>query len=167
MYRSDRGSIGCRLECRGRRDMLFGMSETPARHEQSPPAGRRMLLALVGFLLQFAGPALYTTMLSIPWARSSGAPAFALMIVGVAMGFLALRRDRRLRVKVVAAANVVLLATFTFALFWLAKLPQPTSFARLETAPDFVLPNESGTPTTLSKAYATGPVLLVFYRGHW
>jgi peroxiredoxin len=38
---------------------------------------------------------------------------------------------------------------------------------RLGSAPDFTLPDHSGTPVSLSETLREGPVLLVFYRGHW
>ena len=36
-----------------------------------------------------------------------------------------------------------------------------------DAAPDFTLPNVRGTPVTLSKLLARGPVALTFYRGGW
>jgi hypothetical protein len=45
-----------------------------------------------------------------------------------------------------------------------------TREARLATsapAPDFTLASHTGAPVTLTSALANGPVVLVFYRGHW
>lgn len=39
--------------------------------------------------------------------------------------------------------------------------------ATLAQAPDFSLPDESGKPVSLTELRRRGPVLLVFYRGHW
>jgi peroxiredoxin len=36
-----------------------------------------------------------------------------------------------------------------------------------ETAPDFELPDSSGSPRRLSDLCAAGPLVLIFYRGHW
>jgi peroxiredoxin len=36
-----------------------------------------------------------------------------------------------------------------------------------EIAPDFVLPDSTGAPQRLSDLVATGPRVLIFYRGHW
>ena len=36
-----------------------------------------------------------------------------------------------------------------------------------QQAPDFSLPNASGQPVSLATLLATGPVVLVFYRGNW
>ena len=35
------------------------------------------------------------------------------------------------------------------------------------TAPDFVLPRAGGGSSALAQARAQGPVVIVFYRGHW
>jgi len=40
--------------------------------------------------------------------------------------------------------------------------PQPG-----ETAPDFELPDSTGTPRQLSELCASSPLVLLFYRGHW
>ncbi len=37
----------------------------------------------------------------------------------------------------------------------------------MDTAIDFELPDQSGSPWRLAEALARGPVLLVFYRGDW
>lgn len=34
-------------------------------------------------------------------------------------------------------------------------------------APDFTLPDATGTPRTLADLCAERPLVLVFYRGHW
>ncbi len=36
-----------------------------------------------------------------------------------------------------------------------------------EIAPDFELPDSTGTPQRLSELCAANPLVLVFYRGHW
>jgi peroxiredoxin len=36
-----------------------------------------------------------------------------------------------------------------------------------DRAPLFTLPNQKGTPRTLSECLAKGPVLLGFHRGTW
>jgi thioredoxin-dependent peroxiredoxin len=44
----------------------------------------------------------------------------------------------------------------------MAKLP-----ATGEAAPDFELPESTGASRRLSELVAEGPVVLLFYRGHW
>ncbi len=34
-------------------------------------------------------------------------------------------------------------------------------------APDFILPNQSGQPVSLTALRARGPIVLSFYRGRW
>jgi peroxiredoxin len=48
------------------------------------------------------------------------------------------------------------------------KLPAVGQVAMAaDVLPDFTLPNQEGHPVTLSSFRGKGPVLLVFYRGHW
>jgi cytochrome oxidase Cu insertion factor (SCO1/SenC/PrrC family) len=50
---------------------------------------------------------------------------------------------------------------------WKMKLPKPqSSFANLQTAPDFTLNDQDGKPFTLSSLRGSR-VVLVFYRGYW
>jgi peroxiredoxin len=44
----------------------------------------------------------------------------------------------------------------------MAKLP-----AAGELAPDFELPDSMGAPRRLPQLVAEGPLVLLFYRGHW
>jgi len=34
-------------------------------------------------------------------------------------------------------------------------------------APDFTLPDSTGTPRSLRALVASGPLVLLFFRGHW
>ena len=36
-----------------------------------------------------------------------------------------------------------------------------------QQVPDFELPDSTGTPRQLSELAAGGPLVLLFYRGHW
>jgi peroxiredoxin len=36
-----------------------------------------------------------------------------------------------------------------------------------EYAPDFVLPDSTGAPRSLRSLVAEGPLVLLFFRGHW
>jgi peroxiredoxin len=36
-----------------------------------------------------------------------------------------------------------------------------------QLAPDFELPDSSGTPQRLSSLASQGPLVLLFYRGYW
>lgn len=41
------------------------------------------------------------------------------------------------------------------------------ALAQAQEAPDFTLPGSPATPTRLADALRRGPVLLLFFRGHW
>lgn len=44
---------------------------------------------------------------------------------------------------------------------------QPRTVEVGEIAPDFYLPDSSGTSRRLSDLVANGPTVVIFYRGHW
>jgi cytochrome oxidase Cu insertion factor (SCO1/SenC/PrrC family) len=96
--------------------------------------------------------------------RASGATAWMMLASALFLGLTAAWRDRRRWVRVVAGLEVACGALALWAFFGLAKLP---AAAAPEEAPDFTLPDQDGRPVTLSAELARGPVLLVFFRGHW
>ncbi|HET6204282.1 MAG TPA: hypothetical protein VFI25_15930 [Planctomycetota bacterium] len=144
------------------------MSEplTPLVDPLAAPA-RRTRLALASLALTLAGPVLYLLLLGDPVLRSTGAPAFLLMAAGIALGLVASRRDPRPRIRAFLAASSGLTALFAFGFFVLAALPRAASAETLEHAPEFTLPDQEGRPVSLGAARSSGPVLLVFFRGHW
>jgi hypothetical protein len=142
------------------------ITPAPASHAASR-SRRRGWLAILGACTLLAGIPLYALLSDDPLIRSTGWPTFALGAVGALLGLAAAWRDRRRWVNVVAALTCVMLALFAVTFFWLADLPDATPAAQLAVAPDFTLPDQEQRPTVLRDAYAVGPVLLVFYRGHW
>lgn len=133
----------------------------------APAPERATKWAVVGLLLVLLGPLAYRLLLDVPWTRASGAPAFGLMAAGVAAGVVAAQRDRRFWVRGLGVLNIVLLLLFIWVMFGVFALPQAEGVTDLALAPDFTLPDHQGQPVTLSEARASGPVLLVFYRGFW
>jgi len=125
------------------------------------------MIAILGLLLTLAGPITYLFLLDRPMLRATGLLAFGLMGAGVIVGLMAVGRDRRLRVRLAAAANVALLLVFGTFFFFLARLPDAAAFYRLRRVPDFTLPDQEGRPVALRDLRAAGPVLLVVFRGHW
>ncbi|MBU0719554.1 MAG: redoxin domain-containing protein [Planctomycetes bacterium] len=123
--------------------------------------------AFAGLALVFSGPVAYLLFVDNVTMRVTGAPAFGLMAAGSAMGLLGAWRDRRRWVRLICVLNVLLLVGFAYSFIWWAVLPKTPVFASLQTAPDFTLQDHSGQWVTLSEAWSSGPVLLVFYRGHW
>lgn len=140
----------------------------PPRHDAPVTAAtdRRLGLALLGLFLCLSGSIAWTQLMDQPWLRRSGAPAWGLMAAGLLCGLAAARADRRLLVRALAALDALLLALFAWAFFGFAALPA-TPAEELASAPDFTLPDHEGRPVSLSQRLGGGPILLVFYRGHW
>jgi len=125
-------------------------------------------LAISGLALVLAGPISYALLLRVPWVRSTAAPNLALVAVGLALGLIAAVRARHGWPVWLAAGDVLLTLMFVGALFGLFRLPAPSQVPGEQApAPDFTLPDQDGQPVTLSSFRGKGPVLLVFYRGHW
>ncbi len=131
------------------------------------PARSRFAAALLGLLLALLGVPAYLLSMDEPWLRASGAAAFAPMALGTVLAVRAVGRDRGWRVRWLAALTVLVTALWTVAFTWLAALPEAGSVARIERAPDFALRDQDGREVRLHERCAQGPVLLVFFRGHW
>jgi hypothetical protein len=130
-------------------------------------APRRFALALLALAVCLFAPFAWLLTLSSPWLRRSAAVAWAVLAVGVLLGLVAARTDRRLRVRVLAGLDLLVLAGFAWMFaFGLAEPPTPQT-ELLVRAPDFTLPDQESRPVALSAELSRGPVLLVFYRGHW
>ena len=125
-------------------------------------------LAISGLVLVLAGPISYALLLRVPWIRATAAPNLALAAVGLILGVVAAARAGHGWPAWLAAGDVLLTLMFVGVLFGLFRLPTPSKVpADQATAPDFTLPDQDGRPVTLSSFRGKGPVLLVFYRGHW
>lgn len=124
-----------------------------------------LLLVLVGVLGYFV--VVFKLAAWLPAIRNQAMPNWLLVITGLALALLAIRRAPAARFpKVLLAANVALAGFFAGTLYVMPVVPAASGPALGTLAPDFVLPDESGTPVQLSALRGT-PVLLVFYRGHW
>lgn len=124
-------------------------------------------LALVGLLLIVAGAASYMPLLQHAFLRNTGALVWAFMGISLVLSAVAFTRDRRMWVRAVSCFNALLVAFSLASFFVLATLPDEATFAALEEAPDFRLEDHTGQTVSLADSIAAGPVLLVFYRGHW
>jgi len=131
---------------------------------ETPAAPRRTRLALLSLVaLALAGPAWAWT-LDQPFLRSSGLAAWALIALALLLALSAAWRDSRLWVRAIVWLQLAALLFAGWAAFVFARLPETHVPGR---APDFTLPDQDGRPVTLSKELQQGPVLLVFFRGHW
>lgn len=135
-----------------------------ASAQGSTPASRLGWAALV---LAAAGTFAYVALLGVPWSRETGLVAFVPLALAAGLALRAWRGDRRLLARLPAALAWLLAAAFMWVFFVVARLPAPSTFETIARAPDVVLTRAEGARLRLSEAAARGPVLLVFFRGHW
>jgi hypothetical protein len=134
--------------------------------EPVPPSasGRHGVRAAVSLVLLVLAPLSWGWTLDQPFLRSTGLVAWVLLAGALLLAVSAARDDRRWWVRAIAGVQLAALAFSGWAYFVFARMPA----AHLpERAPDFTLPDQDGRPVTLSAELGKGPVLLVFFRGHW
>ena len=127
------------------------------------PARRttRVLLSLVALLL---APFTYWWTIDVPLLRATALGVWTLFGVALFLALDAARNDRRRWVVGVAVLEGAFVL-FSLWAFWFAqRVPAGHPPQR---APDFTLGDQDGRTVTLSAELARGPVLLVFFRGHW
>lgn len=124
----------------------------------------RTLSVVVSVVLLVMAPFSWWWSIDDPVLRSTGFSAWILIAAALALSLSAAWRDRRRWVIGVALLELVALAVFVWAFFVFARLP--ASQLR-SSAPDFTLSDQDHREVTLARELAEGPVLLVFYRGHW
>lgn len=142
--------------------------EVPAPRPERPSgvlATCSLLLVLAGVLGYFV--VVFKLAAWLPSIRNQAMPNWLLVIAGLALALLAIRRAPAARLpQVLLVVNVALAAIFAGTLYVMPVVPAASGPVLGTLAPDFVLPDESGKPVQLSALRGT-PVLLVFYRGHW
>jgi len=134
---------------------------------EAPAPRRRSKLVAAGVLLTVAGPAVYFALLDYPWLRSTAVVPLTMMPAGAVTGVWAATRSRRWWAWLAAGFDVVMLASFAGSMLLLMKVPEATGFEAMSVAPDFTVQDQEGRDFHLADALGHGPVLLVFYRGHW
>jgi hypothetical protein len=120
-----------------------------------------VLFSLVALVL---APLSWWWSIDDPRLRASGVTVWMMLASALYLSISAALRDRRRWIRAVAAAEVGLTLLALWAFFGFARLPESRLPARVA---DFTLRDHLGVPVTLSAELASGPVLLVFYRGHW
>ena len=128
------------------------------------PAARRTALALLSLGVLVLAPFTWLWTLDQPFLRASGLTAWVGIVLALALAFAAARVDRRAWVRAIVFVQLGALALFVWGFFGFARLP---ATAVPQRAVDFTLPDQEGHPVTLASELARGPVLLVFFRGHW
>ena len=122
----------------------------------------RIVFSLVLFVL---GPVSWFMTIDSAELRASGATVWSCYVSGLYLGTTAAWRDRRRWVRLTFAGEVGFVALSLWLFFGLARLPEAQP--EPERAPDFTLTAHDGSEISLASALAQGPVLLVFFRGHW
>lgn len=150
------------------------MDAKPQRETPNDPSVKRALLAsILSILVIVAGAASYVALLDVPSIRKYGTPNLLLMIAGCAIAVRAATMRPRwpgTLASIVALGTTALFVSSTY-LFFGVPAPQQARIDALRAvdadAPTFTLPDQDGNSVTLADYWGKGPVLLVFYRGHW
>jgi len=140
------------------------MSTDSVRPISGSAAPRRTLGAVLSLVALVLAPLAWTWTIDQPFLRSTGVLAWAFILLGLLLALSAARSDRRWWVRAIAGAQLAALAFSCWAFFVFARLPATHV---PERAPDFTLPDQDGRPVSLARELQAGPVLLVFFRGHW
>jgi len=127
---------------------------------------RRGALALFSLVALVLAPLSWFWTIDRPFLRATGTSAWLLLGLALALSLAAAWRDRRAWVRGIAVGQVLASIAALWLFFGLSRLPRTTA-SELVRAPDFTLPDQDGRAVTLSAELARGPVLLVFFRGHW
>ncbi len=138
------------------------------------PSRRSAGLALAGLALGVAGVAGYFVVVThfgaaLPDVRNRAVPDWLAVAVGLVCSLLAVRRatpGRRALAVGLLSANALLAGAFAFVLYDFSAVPAAPGPSVGAPAPDFALRDETGSTRTLAE-FRGGPLLLVFYRGHW
>ena len=131
----------------------------------------------IGFLLFVAVAAAYAPVVErFPVVGDAAWPALLLFLAALALmgrGMVrAFRRPAEYRGRLAGPVLMLLglagTGLFAFSLFYVTRqLPASTGAPHVgEMAPDFRLAGMDGSQVTLA-GLKGGPVLLIFYRGHW
>ncbi len=124
---------------------------------------------LIGTLLAAMGGVSYWLLMDNAWIRSTAVPNIALAASGLILCFWSIIRRRSRGIIAGSAVSVLLGGGFLVSFSVLMSLPKASGTTPQvgDAAPCFTLLNQDGEKVDLSTRLAHGPVLLVFYRGHW
>jgi len=140
---------------------------TPSSAVALRPAPRRGIRVLFSFVALVLAPFSWYWTIDHPALRATGMTAWMMLASALFLALSAAAVDRRWWVRGVAVFQVAAAALFVWLFFGFSRMPDTLLAGELRTAPDFTLPDELGRPVSLAATLARGPVLLVFYRGHW
>ena len=121
--------------------------------------------SLIGLALSLGGPLSYFLLLN---HRPIGALHLFITILGMAMCVWGITKGRNWITISSLCLGLLVGLFYTVSLTVLMRLPPTPEVAhKMDTVPDFTLTNQEGRPIRPSAYKGKGPVLLVFYRGHW
>jgi hypothetical protein len=141
------------------------MNVPTPNHDSTTP--RRFGWALAGLLLGLVSPVFWALTLEHNLLQRTALAMWLAMALGLGLALWTGRGDRRARTRVVAGISVgwTLFAVIGFAV--LTRLPDAQPTGEVAAVADRVVINHLGEPTSISRLLRDGPLLLVFYRGHW
>ncbi len=138
-----------------------------ARIAPAAPARKPVGLLIAASLgCALLAPVAYLSLIDLAWVRSSAMPLFGLLALSLLLTGLALRRARPWWAVAIGVVNFAIAGFFTFAMTFGTVVPAATTPVG-ERFDDLIATDHSGQTLRLADALAKGPVLLVFYRGHW
>lgn len=123
--------------------------------------------AIAGLLLSIGSFFVYLALIDDTWQRETGVFALAYATFGALGGLLGLFGSKRWPVRIVGLLAVLLSLFFFYVYFPASRIPEMRGVAVGEAAPPFTLTSQNNVATSLTDALEHGPVMLVFYRGHW
>ncbi len=132
----------------------------------APGVTRPGLRSAAGLLLSLASPLAWIATFGVPWLHRTGLAMWACLAAGLWLTGGAVRGSSKRWPRVALGLQLALIAVLAWGQLGASRLPGSDA-AALERAPDFELPDPSGRSVRLSDELRRGPVLLVFYRGHW
>lgn len=128
---------------------------------------RRFAIAIVGLVLVLISPVLWVLTLRVNFLHRTGLAMWVAIAVGLAFSLWAAWGDARIRTRAVVLVDLACVALAFTVFFVFARLPESAGLAAIDQVNDFTLPDQTGKDFTLSEHLKDGPVLLIFYRGHW
>jgi hypothetical protein len=128
-------------------------------------AGRLAALSLLICALTIAT---YSLLLGIPAVRNHPEGYVSAFAIAATVAGLGVALRRRWYGWLSLALAMLLLTLGAYTNFVVARIPDAPIVLRLgEPAPDFMLIDAAGRPTSLADYRGRKPVILVFYRGYW
>ncbi|MFN7967596.1 MAG: hypothetical protein U0V87_18125 [Acidobacteriota bacterium] len=123
--------------------------------------------AIAGLFLSLGSFLVYLALIENVWQHETGAYALAYAAFGALGGLIGIIGSKRWSPRIIGLLAVLVSLAFVYVFFPASKIPDLAGIAVGESAPPFSLVDQRGAETSLTDALKRGPVLLVFYRGHW